>query len=403
MAKTLTRQQFLTERPDGDYAAYRRFLARWRPVRVRQRLAREAALSDPLRPLSDSEIQRRARGDIMPGVDRTVDEINRSITARSRAGAGAIRGYTDWLMQALVPFQQSAQAISARSQQSQAAASEALRAALSGEGQGLSDALAGKLAAINAPDAQVRDVAGGAARTGAASGATQFALGSADVERLIGEGAANEEWAAKMPLVAGLQGGQSQRLLELALGREAADRVGDVRSRVPGLVSDTVRDYRDLELRKSDARYERRRNARLDRLAALAANRAYGLDVGRLGLDRDQFGLDVAAEQRRASEAAAKAAQDARDEQARANDKRRERFTGIREDTFARARDLYQGEQQQSGLPVPGAAAGATAAVPKAEAHRRLWEEYGTLLIGQGFSRKLVEQMIRRALAAAGY
>lgn len=68
----------------------------------------------------------------------------------------------------------------------------------------------------------------------------------------------------------------------------------------------------------------------------------------------------------------------------------------VREDAFEAARSLRKAGPKST-------LTGQVSPLPEAEARRRLFMEYGQLLVGRGYKRQAVKQMIERALNAAGW
>ena len=69
-------------------------------------------------------------------------------------------------------------------------------------------------------------------------------------------------------------------------------------------------------------------------------------------------------------------------------------FYAVREDAVKAAKELAERKENEFGNMV---------LVPRDEAYQRLWTEFGQLLIGRGYAKRAVEQMLQRALRAAGY
>ena len=169
-----------------------------------------------------------------------IDSLNSLYAGRAKSGMDAIGGFTKQLAAALAPLAGQMQGIYGGAEQSQASSDAALRQALVGGGQGLADALAGKLGAINAPGAQIADVAGGQAQTGVGAGNAGFALGSAELGRLIGTGTAEQTFAAKQPGIAGFTGLQKAGELQQSLQSELAGKVADLQSKQGDFVQGDV-------------------------------------------------------------------------------------------------------------------------------------------------------------------
>lgn len=242
---TLNRAQFRKtkagRRPGASYDGYLSYLAKHRPARMAQR-------NDPLAPKSPGQIQGQIRADVNAQINPLLQEIIRSSTARTKAGMGAIQGYAGQLAKDLGGYADSARGIYGGAQQAQAATDASVRGALMGQGNDLQGELAGKLAQIGgtAPPA--------AAQTGLDAGNAAYVSGSADLTRLIGQGAAAQDYAAKLPGFARLGGLASARELSLSSQASLADERGRLTSQVPGMIRDLLTTARKDETDKALAR-----------------------------------------------------------------------------------------------------------------------------------------------------
>ena len=173
-----------------------------------------------------------------------IASLNSLYAGRAKSGMDAIGGFTKQLAAVLAPLAGQMRGIYGGAEQSQAASDAALRQALAGGGQSLADTLSAKLGAINAPGAQVADVAGGQAQTGVGAGNAGFALGSAELGRLIGTGTAEQTFAAKQPGIAGFTGLQKAGELQQSLQSELADKIAGMQGQGPAFVQSQVADVR---------------------------------------------------------------------------------------------------------------------------------------------------------------
>lgn len=417
MAKTLSRAEFLALRPGGDYKKYLAYIARVRPKRAARR-AQQANVAW-MQPLTEQQIRQRSRQEIMAGVNPAIAAIEAAIARRSQAGSSAITGYTRELANALMPFYDSAGAIYDTAAGSQGALASALPAALVGQGQALGGELGSKLNAIDAPHRQVDDVSGGAVRTGAGAGAAQSALSSAEIARLRSGQQADRAYSGAFPGIAGLQGAENTRNLQMALSRELADTLGGITSQVPSQINELVRSYRQEEFDKGIARAtqaENRQKLRTESAQAKAErqqanrkltpaseqiNRSTGYIMGYnaagqlvpfLGPDGKPIKYKPKPSSSSSKGTADKDAKEKAEDAAKAEKDRDDYFYDVRSDVFAQAKTYATPSKS---------AAGRTVVMSRPEAKRRLMTEYGNLLIGRGYQRKIVVQMIDRALDAA--
>lgn len=278
--RTLTRQEFLGRRPGGNYAAYLNYLRRNRPARM----AQNAELA-PYRPMSPGQIDEATFRDVLGPAQAQLDELGSSFQRRSDYEAGQIQQRVGSLTSALLPFRGSAAQTYGNAQASLGQLGSALTAGLASHGQQMGTELGQKLRAINAPNAQVGQVAGGAETTGYNAGQAVGGLNSAEVERLRGEGAATDAYMAKMPGLVQLMGADQAREVGEKLALELADQEGGIRAKVPGLLADARRWYMEREDRKADSLADAR--AGRAKAAADAANEAWDRSYKTRKLDVD--------------------------------------------------------------------------------------------------------------------
>lgn len=223
---------------------------------------------DPYAALSEAEMQARVKAQFDPLLARITGAFN----ARASQGSEAIRGITDALAQSLRGYQGSAQQIYSGAEQSQAASDSALAAMLSGQGGQLASQLGERLASINAP-AATQGVQQAVTQAGAGAAGALYGKGSASLADLISRGAGAQEYAAKLPGIAGLAGQQQLAGFQTQLTGQEAEQIGQLRSQIPGVLAD----LRTTELQKADRRYQRGRDVisdqryaqeRKDKLAA---------------------------------------------------------------------------------------------------------------------------------------
>ena len=370
-----------------------------------------------------------------------IASLNSLYAGRAKSGMDAIGGYTRQLAAALAPLAGQMQGIYGGAEQSQASSDAALRQALVGGGQGLADALSAKLGAINAPGAQISDVAGGQAQTGVGAGNAGFALGSAELGRLIGTGTAEQTFAAKQPGIAGFTGLQKAGELQQSLQSELADKIAGMQGQGPAFVQSQVDSVR---AGKAAAAAQRERN----REFTLNYNQRADIANQRAGLAKDKFkpqvgsdgsitavyadgrvvkiaGPGTVPQAQRTGTWSTRITRDGSIVQSNGQTgavrtvagpnkawasgtggtggKRDTLFYKVRDQAFSMARTLFkppQGANVPAGLKGSG---GAGASVPREKAYTKLWAQYGQELFARGFQRPVVEQMIQHALSAAGY
>jgi hypothetical protein len=358
-----------------------------------------------LAPLTQAQIAAKAKNEVYPAANAQIAALTNELTRTSKAGAGAISGYANQLANDLGGYGASAKQIYGGAQQSQAAVDAALASRLTGQGNQLGDELAAKLAQINAPGAQMSDVAGGARQIGQTSGNTQFALGSNELGRLVGEGAASQNYAAKQPGIARMGGLAAGRDLELQLQKQLADKSGEIRAQAASDYASAVKGYSADEVDKAIANLTQRgkvavadvgAQADAAKLHATAAEKERDRE-SKIQLKREEIASRerIAAGNReaaatKASQAAATKATDKAEAAQKAATAKKEAEQKVRTTAFYAARTSAVKDAQTAF------AAGHTAA----EVTAYLRSAYGKLLLGRGFSQAAVDQMIANAVKA---
>jgi hypothetical protein len=247
-------------------------------------------------PPSDAQIQQTASNYLNP----LVQALIQSTQQQSEAGLGQIRGYTDSLVQALQPFAANEGRIYGNAEAAQAASDAALSQRLSGGGADQAQQLASRLGSINAPAATAQAVQG-ATNAGVGAGNALYGHGSASLAQLIASGAASQDYAAKLPGIAGLSGLQQAGRFEGQLESDQAKSLSDIQSQIPGLVQNLTSQRQTLLNNRENLRQSIQTNlsnaaakkqALAQEAAALAGknaapdatlSRAYGYQVDALG------------------------------------------------------------------------------------------------------------------------
>lgn len=327
-------------------------------------------------------------------IERLIQQTRRNV-GRVNARVAAQRNF-------LGPIVQSMPTYFARAADSENALGLALVSGLTGQGRALGADIGAKLAETQAPAQAVERFAGGTAATGAAAGQAVGGLSSADVQRLRGFSTAEAVYASALPRLAELMGDQERRALMaqaqedlFGLSLEAAREAQDAAFR------ERQFRYQQLQDRAAAKRYARefaykkkqdllaaQAQARRDALAAAAAEREYGLDVAKLGISKgnldERIRHNKEAEKLAAAQASGKGGGGAK--------KRADYFYAVREKAFERAQSYAATNNE----------ARPSQRMSRAEARKRLWAEFGKLLVGRGYNKKTVQNMIEAALDAAG-
>jgi hypothetical protein len=201
---------------------------------------------NPLAPTRPKALRRQARADVMAQFAPLLAEINRQFGARSSAGQASILSNTNALAAQLAPLAGQTHDIYAQAQGSQSALDTALANRLTGAGASVGGEIGAKLAA-----AGLGGVPNEAASVGAGAAGAGFASGSADLARLIAQGAGAESYAAQLPGFARMRGAQAGHELGAQLESERAQAAGDLRSKIPGTLASVLQDLRNLEFQKA--------------------------------------------------------------------------------------------------------------------------------------------------------
>jgi hypothetical protein len=181
-------------------------------------------------PLTDTQIQSRAQGELDP----LVAKLTAGINAQAKNAGAAISGYTGSLAQALggedfgAPYQ--------GAEQQQAAVDSALAQALAGGGtQGAAD-LSSRLASIGEPGV-TGAAANAVAATGTGNSNTVLGMGSSSLSQLIADAAAAKSYGQKLPGLAQLSGLQDLAGVQQSAVKNISDQTGTLEGQLPNLVN----------------------------------------------------------------------------------------------------------------------------------------------------------------------
>lgn len=207
-----------------------------------------------LQPISDADLETGVRGRVKAMTDPVVAEITRSINADVAARSQGIKRYSDEIAQSLASYQPTVRDIYQRAQQAQASVGAASANRIQGAGADLSNELAAKMRAINAPETQIQQDAGGLAVAGAGGGNAGYLGDSAELSALISRGAGAEEVASREPGWARMAGLKAVGQIESDAQRDLADRIGEITSQVPATVAELLEAAKLQELEKGKQR-----------------------------------------------------------------------------------------------------------------------------------------------------
>lgn len=280
-------------------------------ARPRRRLP---PVRDPLLPTRRSVRVQQSRQAAMAQINPLARELERSLSARAAAASRNITGVTGALTEQLRGYGQRVGDIYGQAEQRLGQIGQATTAQVAQAGQAQQEALAERLRLGGQSPALAQQF--GALGQGAA--ATAQAASAGALGQLIQQGAASRAFAESLPGLAQLGGLQGIREVQARKQQQLAEGIGELRSRIPGLVSGLVRESEDREVNKA------------------IALRGYGLDVAKLEAEARS---DAAA-------AAARAREAALGRGAAAREKAKEREFETRKAYVQYQRDLAKARQQ---------------------------------------------------------
>jgi hypothetical protein len=244
MLKTLTPQEFAqhpaSKQPGASYQSYLRFVAKRRAAKL------GAVQADPLAPIAEPVLREQTSS----AVHAQIDPILKDIMAGTDRAAAGVESLTNTHAARLAPFEGAAKERYGRAAEGTAAVADALAGRLEGRGAEEAGGLKAKLAAIGAPDRLTQEVAGGAQQFAHGAANAGFGVDSAALDEIIGHGATAEDFAGSLPGIARIAGVR-------AIGdvrREGQKQLGDVRGKIPGLVSELMDSARNREVNKGIAK-----------------------------------------------------------------------------------------------------------------------------------------------------
>lgn len=373
MPKTLTRPQFLQlQRGKGiqnpDYSKYLRFLLARRGQANRP--------TDPFAPLGEAAIQKQAAQGVRSQVDPLIKEILAGIDSQARG----LEGLTDRYASRIGGYAPEAANIYGRAVGESAGVADAVASRVSGAGDASAASLKAALGQASMPEGLIADLAGGAAQTGRGASNAGFVSDSADVQALISRGAGAADLARAMPEFARMEGLQAIGDLR----RKGQEQVGEIRSKVPGLIADLAEKGRDRDL---------------DRAIARAG---FQTDQDRIQLGYDELGSRETADLQGQIQAERNRKQTAKRAAVKSREDSVVSATGA---ARGLARSLYKGETVKTpGDPRKGIQASTTVKRPDwFTAFRQVLNEIEPGLSRYGVKRSRIGEIARQALLDAGF
>lgn len=177
-------------------------------------------------------LEQQAQNELDPVKAAILDAINQRVGAQQ----GAIAGYTKELADLMGSYAPAEKAIYGGAQAAQGAVDSATGATLRGQGGAANDALAAKLAAIDADPGTAARVNGTAASNLQGAGGSLAAGGATSLSDLISRGASAQDYGAKQKGVAGLYGLQATKTAQSQATTDTANAVATLEQQVPGLI-----------------------------------------------------------------------------------------------------------------------------------------------------------------------
>lgn len=335
--KTLSRAQFQKQRPQGKYEAYLKFLAKRRgpvvpqtgapfsppPPAVRQQAAPPVApvrpaprAVDPYAPLTPAQQQAGAQSEVYPAYNQMVDATVQALMGKAGLATSQQDAQSRALQSRLAPVAGAIRSTYGNAAGTVGADTSRIAAGVGQQGTALQGDLAAKFAQIQAPGQTTTQIAGDAGKIGAGAASTIGALGQADITALQGRGAAESDYAGKLPGIEQMKNLQAQGVIKSDLSEALITQISNLQIEAAKEYRDALKDYRDAEADKAKARDTRDyRNAQLKqadartRLAAVKEtfnekvtilklqNESDRIDQGDARLGLSERGLDLRVQQ----------------------------------------------------------------------------------------------------------
>lgn len=387
---------------------------------------------DPLAILTDAELRQRATAAVNAANAPVLANLKSTYADRSQQEAASIAAATKAYVEAAGQYAPAVGAAYGGAQHDQAASDAALAALLHGGGTQAASELAGQLG-TGSP------IAAGAGATGTGAAGASLATGTADLTRLLAEGAHAADYGAKLPGIAANTGLQDTRTAMAQLDRELAAALADVSSKQPGQVEDLYQQSLSnrtsvalakqsgyLDATKAQQDYNYRTASLRERIAhdkAVEANaKATAAEKTAARLDRENAAADARNAKTTASgrpNAAlsakygyivdsngdpvlrngqrvpvAKTGKTPGGKPAYTPQQRSSAFYSTRDKAFSEAKRLHA--KKGTGT--------LNAGVSRDQAYNQLWNAYAPQLVSQyGYKRQAVQQMLNKALDSAGF
>ncbi len=253
---------------NDEYSGILRQRARMRKLAVAKR---QAMLNDPYRATPDQNLITRSQQEVYDPYNRMIDAVSTALTGKAALASDQQRSRGSALAAALAPYAGRISGTFNAAAGSVGQDTSRIAGGMTAQGNQLGAELGGKLAGAQAPGQAVEQFAGGAVQTGQGAAGAINALGSAEQQRLRGEGQAHSSFAGALPGIEQLKTLRELGLIKEGLSAELLDTIGDLQVKAAGAYGSTLQDYRGREDDKKEARYKRTMSANEARAAAKKA------------------------------------------------------------------------------------------------------------------------------------
>lgn len=235
------------------FPTYQRYKSWWQRS-VAPKFSGGGGSVDYLAPMSQGSLHELASSTVKSQIDPLVKEIQESIGRRSAEGSSKLNAFNDRWFQALGPMKDSVSAAYDKAMSSEQAITGGITSFLQGQGNTAAADVSSQLQAINAPQEAVSQMGGGLATLGAGIAGQALGRGSLEMQMLNADRLAEETHQSRLPGIVRQFGAERLSDFQGDLNSLMADQIGEVNSRVPGLVSDVYQGLLRNEVEKAIAR-----------------------------------------------------------------------------------------------------------------------------------------------------
>lgn len=204
-------------------------------------------------------------------LDPLVKQITDAINARTGQQQQAITGYSGELGRLFGLYNTQADPSFNTNIASEATVNDSLANRLAGVTSDTGGDLAAKLAAIGADPATAARVTGDVQAAGTGAGNTGFALGSADLSKLIGDKSNSDTYGAKLPGLAGLYGLQSTKQAQAQGTTDLSTALTTLEQSAPGLTSSLLSQIQSNKNQQQQLAFEKQQFGDKTKAATTAA------------------------------------------------------------------------------------------------------------------------------------